>query len=203
MRILVAATTNQGKIREIRDLLAGVPVVLRTLADFPPVAPPEETGSTFAENARQKALFYAASTHELTVAEDSGLEIDALGGAPGVHSARFGGEASTYPEKFALIYKGLQEAGAPTSAARFVCALAVAEKGRIVFEARGTVEGTIAPEPRGTGGFGYDPIFFFPPFGCTLAEAGDRKGSVSHRGHAFRQLRTFLEAGPRQVGSVR
>jgi len=112
-----------------------------------------------------------------------------------VQSARFGGEDSTYPEKFALIYKGLADAGVTTSPARFVCALAVAHAGRVVFEARGTVEGNIAPEPRGEGGFGYDPIFYFPPFGCTLAEAGDRKSSVSHRGQAFRALRRWLEVG--------
>ena len=192
--ILTVATTNPGKIREIRQLLAGLPVTLQTLTDFPSVPAPEESGATFAENARQKALYYAPTTGGMTVAEDSGLEIDAMGGAPGVQSARFGGEDSTYPEKFRLIYRALADAGVDTSAARFVCALAVAQDGQVVFEARGVVEGAIAPEPRGTGGFGYDPIFFYEPFGCTLAEAGDRKGTVSHRGQAFRQLRQWLEA---------
>jgi XTP/dITP diphosphohydrolase len=190
---LTVATTNEGKLREIRELLAGLPVVLQTLANFPPVVPPEETGSTFAENARQKALYYALTTNGLTVAEDSGLEIHAMGGAPGVQSARFGGEDSTYPEKFRLIYGALANAGVTTSAARFVCALAVARDEQVLFEARGVIEGTIAPEPRGSGGFGYDPIFFYEPFGCTLAEAGDKKSTVSHRGAAFRQLRTWLE----------
>jgi XTP/dITP diphosphohydrolase len=190
---LTVATTNEGKLREIRELLAGLPVVLQTLANFPPVVPPEETGSTFAENARQKALYYALTTNGLTVAEDSGLEIHAMGGAPGVQSARFGGEDSTYPEKFRLIYGALANAGVTTSAARFVCALAVARDEQVLFEARGVIEGTIAPEPRGSGGFGYDPIFFYEPFGCTLAEAGDKKNTVSHRGAAFRQLRTWLE----------
>jgi XTP/dITP diphosphohydrolase len=192
MLTLVVATTNEGKLREIRELLAGAPVTLRTLADYPPIPVPDETGTTFAENARQKALYYASATGTPTVAEDSGLEIDALGGRPGVHSARFGGEESSYPEKFARIYKELADAGMSSSAARFVCALAVAENNTISFEARGTVEGRIAPEPRGTGGFGYDPIFFYPPFGCTLAEAGDRKSAVSHRGMAFRMLRDYL-----------
>jgi len=190
---LTVATTNDGKLREIRELLAGLPVVLQTLANFPPVAPPAETGSTFAENARQKALYYALTTNGLTVAEDSGLEIHAMGGAPGVQSARFGGEDSTYAEKFRLIYGALANAGVTTSAARFVCALAVARDEQVLFEARGVIEGTIAPEPRGSGGFGYDPIFFYEPFGCTLAEAGDKKSTVSHRGAAFRQLRTWLE----------
>jgi XTP/dITP diphosphohydrolase len=194
MRLLVA-TTNQGKLREIAELLAGLPVELNTLADFAPVAPPEETGATFEENARAKAIYYASATGMRTVAEDSGLEIDALGGDPGVHSARFGGEHSTYPEKFDLIYQRLLENGGTDSPARFVCALAVAEGTTILFETRGTIEGRIAPEPRGDGGFGYDPIFFYPPFDSTLAEAADRKGSVSHRGQAFRALRAAIEAG--------
>ncbi len=192
MTVLVVATTNQGKLREIRELLAGLPVDVRTLDHFPPVVPPEETGATFAENARQKALYYAGATGQLTVAEDSGLEVDAMGGAPGVQSARFGGEHSTYTEKFALIYEALDRAGVATSTARFVCALAVADGDRVLFESRGTVEGEIVREPRGDGGFGYDPIFFYSPFGCTLAEAGEAKSTISHRGTAFRALRTWL-----------
>jgi XTP/dITP diphosphohydrolase len=190
---LLLATTNRGKLDEIVSVLVGLPLEIRTLADYPPVDAPEETGTTFAENARRKAFSYAGHAGVLTVAEDSGLEIDALGGAPGVHSARFGGDTS-YPEKFALIEEQLRRVPAADRTARFVCALAVVDASRLVFEARGTVDGQIAPEPRGTGGFGYDPIFFYPPFGCTLAEAGERKSSVSHRGKAFRQLRTFLEA---------
>jgi len=189
---LVVATTNRGKLREIAELLAGAPVELVTLADFPDIAAPEEHGRTFAENARLKARFYARHTGELTVAEDSGLEIDALDGAPGVESARFGGPDSTYPEKFAFLYDALRRRKASGSTARFVCALALARDGQVLFETRGTIEGEIAPEPRGAGGFGYDPIFFYPPFGCTLAEAGDRKAAVSHRGEAFRELRSWL-----------
>jgi XTP/dITP diphosphohydrolase len=201
MRKLVVATTNRGKMREIAMLLDGSPVTLLTLADFPDVAPPEETGKTFAENARLKALFYAAHTGELTVAEDSGLEIDALDGAPGVESARFGGIDSTYAQKFALLYDALgRKKMALPSTARFVCALALAKDGELLFETRGTVEGEIAPEPRGTGGFGYDPVFFYPPYGCTLAEAGDRKAAVSHRGEAFRRLRDYLSVTQARTG---
>jgi len=189
---LAVATTNRGKLREIAELLGGLPIELVTLAEWPNVAAPEETGRTFAENARLKALYYAAHTGELTVADDSGLEIDALDGVPGVESARFGGADSTYAAKFDLIYSMLRARGAAGSPARFVCALALARGGRIIFETRGVVEGLIAPEPRGTGGFGYDPIFYYPPFGCTLAEAGDRKAEVSHRGEAFRALRGYL-----------
>ncbi|MEP7306303.1 MAG: RdgB/HAM1 family non-canonical purine NTP pyrophosphatase [Acidobacteriota bacterium] len=199
MRTLAIATTNAGKVREIEEILAGAGFDLVTLADWPDVAAPEETGRTFEENARQKALYYAAATGALTVAEDSGLEIDALGGMPGVESARFGGARTSYLEKFALIYDGLRQRGAATSPARFVCALALARSNRIVFESRGTIEGLIAPQPRGEGGFGYDPIFFYPPLGQTLAEASDRKRDVSHRGQAFGALRAFLE---RQHGEI-
>ena len=193
MRTLVLATTNAGKLREIRELLADAPVELKTLADFPAIEPPAETGATFAENARVKARYYAGKTGATVVAEDSGLEVDAMGGAPGVESASFGGEDSSYPHKFALIYASLAAAGVTTSTARFVCALAVAAGDAILFESRGTIEGQIASQPRGEGGFGYDPIFFFPPFGCTLAEAGARKSSVSHRGAAFRALAGWLQ----------
>jgi XTP/dITP diphosphohydrolase len=191
---LLLATTNAGKLREIRDVLAGLPIDVRALGDVAPVAEPEETGQTFEENARAKALYYAQATGMLVVAEDSGLEIDALDRAPGVYSARFAADvAPTYPEKFALIASLLAEKHAPDSTARFACALALARPGEILFEARGTIEGRITSSPRGAGGFGYDPIFFYPPFNCTLAEvAQDRKSSVSHRGQAFRQLREYL-----------
>jgi XTP/dITP diphosphohydrolase len=189
---LLVATTNPGKIREIRGILAGGPFQLITLADWPHVGPPEETGRTFEQNAREKAVYYADATGQLTVAEDSGLEIDALGGQPGIESARFGGAAATYPEKFSIIYEALRVKGAIDSPARFVCALALVQGGKVLFEARGTVEGRIAREPKGEGGFGYDPIFFYPPLGRTLAEAADVKAAISHRGAAFRQLREFL-----------
>ena len=191
MRLLIA-TTNPNKVREVRELLAGAALDLITLAAWPDLPPPEETGVTFEANARAKALYYANATGELTVAEDSGLEIDALGGAPGVESARYGGADASYPKKFTLIYDALRASDAIDSAARFVCALAVARGGDILFEARGTVDGRIAPEPRGAGGFGYDPIFFFPPYGKTLAELGDLKAAVSHRGAAFRSLALWL-----------
>jgi XTP/dITP diphosphohydrolase len=193
---LVLATTNAGKLREIRDVLAGLAIEVRALADLSAIIEPEETGRTFEENARAKALYYAGATGALVVAEDSGLEIDALDRAPGVYSARFGGDrAPTSPEKFALIYRMLDERGAPESTARFACALALSRPGVILFEARGTIEGRITSPPRGSGGFGYDPIFFYPPFGRTLAEVpAERKTSVSHRGQAFRRLREYLQA---------
>ena len=192
MTALLVATTNSDKVREIRQLLVTAPVEIVTLAGWPDLEAPEETGQTFEDNARLKAFYYAGATGALTVAEDSGLAIDALDGAPGVQSARFGGADLSYPEKFALLNTALREKGQPESLARFVCALALVHDGRVLFETRGTVEGRISPVAKGTGGFGYDPIFFYPPYGQTLAEAGDAKAAVSHRGEAFRALAAFL-----------
>ena len=198
---LVVATTNPNKLREIRGILNGTGVAVEGLDAFPPVAEPDETGATFAENARQKAVYYSTALGVTVVAEDSGLEIDGLDGEPGVQSARYGGPAAeTYPQKFALLYAGLREKGAMGSPARFVCALAVADGSTILYEARGTVEGRVNDSPKGDGGFGYDPIFFYPPLGRTLAELDeDEKGSVSHRGQAFRQLREHLASHPAWV----
>jgi len=183
-------------------MLDGLGVELCTLADFPPIEPPVETGKTFEDNARLKAEYYAAHAGELTVAEDSGLEIDALGGAPGIESARFGGVDSTYPEKFALIYSALRNKPEPWTA-RFVCAVCLVRGSGAAFETRGTIEGLIARQPRGDGGFGYDPIFYYPQFGCTLAEAGARKSTVSHRAAAFSKLRVFLAGDHGSMPSAR
>jgi XTP/dITP diphosphohydrolase len=192
-RRLILATSNPNKVREIRSILDDAPYELVGLDRFPPISPPEEDGRTFAENARLKALAYAAATGELVVAEDSGLEIDALDGAPGVESARYGGVDASYPQKFAQIYDALRARGANGSPARFVCALALARGSDVLFEARGVIEGEIAAAPRGDGGFGYDPIFFYPPFGKTLGEvSAEEKVAVSHRGRAFGALRKYL-----------
>jgi XTP/dITP diphosphohydrolase len=188
---LLVATTNPGKLREIREVLADLPVTLLTLADVPAIPEPDETGETFGENARLKALYYHDRSGLPAVADDSGIVIDALDGAPGVHSARWHGEH--YPTKFAAIYRELDARGLETSPARFVGHVAFADAGAIHFESVGIVEGRIAREPRGEHGFGYDPIFFYPPYGCTLAEvAGERKAAVSHRGKAFRAFADWL-----------
>lgn len=188
---LLVATTNLGKLAEIRAILGTLPLTLVTLADHPPVPEPEETGVTFAENARLKAGGYAGATGELTVAEDSGLEIDALDGEPGVRSARFNGES--YPDKFATIERMLAERGTDSSTARFVCALALARPNGIVWETTGVIEGRLQLPPRGDTGFGYDPVFYYPAFGRTLAEVtAEEKAAVSHRGQAFRRLREYL-----------
>jgi XTP/dITP diphosphohydrolase len=201
-RQYLAATTNDGKVREIRALLAGLPIELVGLDRYPGIPAPHETGSTFAENARLKALYYARATGLPSMADDSGLEIDAMEGRPGIESARFGGVDTTYLEKFELIYDTLRRVRRPESTARFVCAVALADGDAIAFEASGTVEGCIASGPAGTGGFGYDPIFFYPPYGCTLAEVSpEQKAAVSHRGAAFRQLRAYLLDRLRAPGS--
>ena len=188
---MLIATTNAGKIREIRRLLDGT-VDLATLADLPPIHEPEETGATFAENAVAKAQFYASKSGLVTVAEDSGLAIDALGSRPGVQSARYPG--ATYVEKFANLYRELAPHPRPWTA-RFVCSAAlVGARDEVLFTCEATVEGEIAPEPRGDHGFGYDPIFFYPPYGRTLAEVDtDEKLAVAHRGKAFVMVRRWIE----------
>ncbi len=202
MTRLLVATTNPHKLREIRGILGAVDVDLVGLDAYPAVAEPEEHGLTFADNARDKAVYYSTRLGVVAVADDSGLEIDALGGEPGVQSARYGGADATYPEKFALLYGRLRALDALQSPARFVCALAVARGAHILFEARGTIEGRVADEPRGEHGFGYDPMFFYPPLGRTLGELPDAdKARVSHRGQAFRQLGVFLQGGDLVAGA--
>jgi XTP/dITP diphosphohydrolase len=192
---LLVATTNPGKLHEIAGILHGVPVDLLTLRDVPPLEEPEEAGATFAQNARLKAVYYARHAGMPSVADDSGLEIAALDNAPGVHSARWHG--TDYTVKFAKIRELLAERGLDGSAAQFVCAIAVATPDRVIYEAEGIVRGELAREPRGTNGFGYDPIFFYPPLNHTLAELDSlTKSGVSHRGQAFGKLRDHLLANP-------
>jgi XTP/dITP diphosphohydrolase len=199
MSVLLVATTNPGKLKDIAGILQGVPVRLLTLTDADPVPEPEESAATFAENARMKAQYYAKATGLPSVADDSGLEIDALDKAPGVHSARWHG--TDYPAKFRRIQELFRERGVTGSTARFVCHIALARGNAVMFEAAGVVEGEIIAEPRGTNGFGYDPIFFYPPFGRTLAELdSEQKSTVSHRGQAFSALRKYLIDHP---GSLR
>jgi len=194
VRTLLVATTNPGKLREIQSLMAGVAVRLASLADLPPIDEPEETGTTFEENARLKARYYSARSGLWTVAEDSGLVIDALGGEPGVRSARYLRADATYPERFVEIYRRLDSRRDAPRSARFVAALASVEDGKITYETTGVVEGTVADAPRGSGGFGYDPIFFYPPYGRTLAEVTElEKIAVAHRGVAFRRFAEWIK----------
>ena len=192
MRQVLLATTNAHKVHEVRGLLRDVPVQLLTLADLPPLAEPQETGDTFEANAQLKALYYAAAYQGLVVSEDSGLDIDALHGEPGVRSARYLSPRATYAERFADLFRRLDGVPDAQRTARFVCALAVVEGGEVRFETCGVVEGRIAHAPAGADGFGYDPIFVYPPLGCTLAEAGASKNTVSHRAQAFGAFALWL-----------
>jgi XTP/dITP diphosphohydrolase len=190
---MLIATTNAGKLREIVRIIQGLPVVLKTLADFPRAGIAEETGSTFGENARQKALHYAGITGMVTMAEDSGFEVDALNGEPGIYSARYLREDATYDERFAYIYQRVRDSASNARSARFVCALAVAHGRDVLFETTAKVEGVLARSPAGSNGFGYDPIFWYPPYGRTFGEVSDdEKTAVSHRGQAMRVFRDYL-----------
>ena len=198
VRRLLIATTNRDKLAEIRQLLAGTAIELVSLRDRPSVPEPEETGATFEENARLKARYYdqrlpsEPTDGQFTVAEDSGLVIDALNGEPGIHSARFVRPDASYAEKFTDIYRRLQAVPGRDRRARFVCALAVVSQGAVVFETTGSIEGEIAPAPRGTGGFGYDPIFepeSEPSGGRTLGLwTPAEKHAISHRARAARRM---------------
>jgi XTP/dITP diphosphohydrolase len=195
MRQLLVATTNPGKLREIRTLMSGVPLELVSLADIPWIAEPEETGTTFEDNARLKASYYAERSGLLTVAEDSGLVVDALDGEPGVRSARFLRPDASYPERFEEIFRRLDQRPEEPRLARFVAALACVDSGHVIFETTGVVEGEVANAPYGTGGFGYDPIFYYPPFRRTLAEVSEpEKMRVAHRGVAFRAFAAWLKS---------
>ena len=173
--------------------MSGVRLELVSLADIAPLSEPEETGTTFEENARLKARYYAERSGLLTVAEDSGLVIDALDGEPGVRSARFLRPDASYPERFSEIFRRLDERPEEPRTARFVAALACIDNGQVIYETTGFVEGEVASAPRGAGGFGYDPIFYYPPYRRTLAEVSEaEKVGVAHRGVAFRAFAAWL-----------
>ncbi|MBQ8682133.1 MAG: XTP/dITP diphosphatase [Selenomonadales bacterium] len=192
MKQIVLATKNQGKIREMRDLLAPMNIEVLSLADFSPTADAEENGATFAENAMLKARYYYAHTNTPCLADDSGLEVDALGGRPGVYSARYSGENATDESNNAKVLAEMADVPEESRTARFRCAMALVGDG-IELTADGTCEGILLTEKRGDGGFGYDPIFYVPAFGCTLAElSSDEKNSISHRGSAVRKMADLL-----------
>ncbi len=180
-------SSNPGKLREF----ALASPVIQPLPGLKSVQPPEETGSTFEENAAIKALYYARFTSDLVFADDSGLEVDALGGEPGVYSARYAGEGASDAANNELLLNRLR--GEANRHARFVCAIALAHQGAVINSFRGTVQGEILEAPQGDGGFGYDPLFYHRPSRCTLAELSpEAKWRVSHRGQAVRALLSFL-----------
>lgn len=195
MLTLYCATTNAGKLREFlhaAEELAPDFFRIEPLPGLKQIAPPEETGDTFEANAMQKAVYYSQFTSELMFAEDSGLEVDALQGAPGVHSARFSGVDATDEKNNHLLLEKLR--GETLRTARYVCTIALVQKGQVFGTFRGTVEGKIIDHERGGNGFGYDPMFFCPAFQCTFGEATtEQKLEVSHRGEATRKMLRFLK----------
>jgi len=192
--LLYCATTNPGKLREFRLALQDSFDVqtLPALGSIP-VAP--ETGATFEENATEKALYYSKHCDGLLFVDDSGLSVDALNGAPGVYSARYAGPDATDQANNQLVLERMR--GVANRTARFVCVVALAESGRLIETFRGEVEGILTESPRGENGFGYDPLFFYPPFGCTFGEAPlEKKMHVSHRARALSALRDYLATTP-------
>jgi XTP/dITP diphosphohydrolase len=191
---LLVATGNAGKLREIRALLGDLPITLVSLADFPTIEGVAETGSTFAENAALKALGYARQAGVLTLADDSGLEVDELGGAPGVRSARYLGEHASYADRMNALLTALKAAKEDARTARFVCALAIAsDKQEMLYTTEGTCEGLIVHSPQGSGGFGYDPVFMPRGFTQTFGELpANIKNGISHRGRALAKAHQFL-----------
>jgi XTP/dITP diphosphohydrolase len=199
MRTLLIATTNRHKLDEIRAILTGVPFECCSLLDVGMEIDVEETEQTFAGNAALKARAYAQATGLLCLADDSGLEIDALGGAPGVYSARFAGRETPYEERFRIILGKMQGLSASQRTARFRCAMAIAEPAGLCRVVEGTLEGEIADRPRGAHGFGYDPIFLLPALGKTTAElTPEQKNLISHRARAAQMARILLQYWPEQ-----
>ena len=185
------ASGNAGKLREFR--LAGqlLNVDVEPLSGLKSIVAPEETGTTFEENACLKAAYYSRFAPGFLFADDSGLAVDTLGGEPGVYSARYAGEQATDDDNNRLVLERLGDN--PNRTARFICVIALAKDGEIVKTFRGEVEGQMLDEARGPGGFGYDPLFYFPPFGCSFGEVDDeKKFSVSHRGNAVRAMLAYL-----------
>jgi len=193
----VLATANRAKAREMAALLKGVPFRILILADFPGVSLPPEGETSYVENALGKARAVAAATGELALADDSGIEVDALGGGPGVLSARYGGPGLTDPERCEAMLREMASVPYQKRTARFRCLIAIVcpRRGRET-TVEGVVEGVLLEAPRGAGGFGYDPLFFYPPLGRGFAElSAEEKNRVSHRAQACQRAREWLLAG--------
>jgi XTP/dITP diphosphohydrolase len=193
MRELLLASQNPGKLNEMRLLVEGLRFRVVGPREVGIQDSPDETGSSFLENATLKARHYARRSGLLTVADDSGLSVDALGGEPGLQSSRFGGEGASDLDRNRLLLEKLRQVAWEQRAATFTSAVVVAQGEGVLFEVQETVRGLIAPGLRGTSGFGYDPLFFYPPFGKTFGEVSrQEKDAVSHRGKAFARLRRYL-----------
>lgn len=193
------ATSNPGKLREYSLLADEFSVELALLPNFREISPFNESAPTFAENAAGKAQHYSRHTSRIVIADDSGLVVPALGGAPGVHSARYAGPDATDADRVHKLLRAMEGKEGEERRARFVCDTALAQEGRVIAVVSDFAEGTLTNEPRGTDGFGYDPIFFFEQFGCTYAETTrEIKNRHSHRGKAFGKAIRVL-AGPNSV----
>jgi len=191
---LVIATTNQGKLKEIREILKGLDVKVKSLADYPGCPDVTEDGETFRENALKKAREVAAHTGRLTLADDSGLMVDALDGAPGVYSARFAGNGADDIKNNKKLLKMLKDTPDKERGAKFVCVLALVGPDGVEKVLKGVVKGRIAHGMRGARGFGYDPLFYYAPARMTFAEMGpEEKNKVSHRAKALKKLKEYLE----------
>jgi XTP/dITP diphosphohydrolase len=187
------ATSNPGKLREYRELAGGQPIQLESVAGIETVDPFDETANTFAENSAGKALYYSRFTQEPVIADDSGLVVPALGGAPGVHSARYAGPNASDADRVSKLLAEMRGKTGNERRARFVCILTLAQASRAIAVFSDTVEGVLADRPSGTDGFGYDPIFYFEKLGKTYAQISQQeKNEYSHRGRAFRKLLKFL-----------
>ena len=196
---MYCATTNRGKLREFQMALRDS-IEVQPLPGLESMVPCEETGVTFEENAMQKAVYYSKHCDRYLFVDDSGLEVDALGGAPGVYSARFAGPNATDAANNRLLLDKMR--GLSDRTARFVCVVALAKAGRFVRTFRGEVEGRLLDAPHGANGFGYDPLFFYQPFGCSFGEAPlERKMEVSHRAQALRNMRAYLDDMPAMRGT--
>jgi XTP/dITP diphosphohydrolase len=183
------ASSNAGKLREYRELAAGSELDIDLLPDFANYPEFEESAPTFAENSAGKALHYSRFTGEIVLADDSGLVVPALGGAPGVHSARYAGPNATGADRVAKLLREMAGKTGDDRRARFVCVISIARHGSAMAVVSNRADGFIATEPRGAGGFGYDPVFLFPDGRRTYAEAtADEKNAASHRGKAFKQM---------------
>ncbi len=193
-RKIVIASRNEHKIREMNEILVGLDIELVSLLDFPHLSQIEETGGSFEENARCKAAAAARATGLWAISDDSGIEVDALGGAPGVLSSRFAGPEASDEDNNKKLLDMLKGVEYNSRGAGYRCVVALADAERVLLTAEGSVKGVILSAPRGSRGFGYDPLFYYPPFGKTFAEvAAARKHEVSHRGKALRSLRRKLE----------
>ena len=198
---LLVATTSSGKRREIAAVLADLPFDCVSLADLDPLPEPVEDGETFLANATKKALHYARLTGLLTLADDSGLEVDALGGAPGVFSARYAGEPADDAANNARLVAVLADVRPEKRGARFRCVLVLVDGDRVLASTEGTIEGRIIDVPRGANGFGYDPHFLVPDLEKTTAElTPEHKNRISHRGQAVRAMKAKLAALPEACG---